>query len=453
MGFGLVGAGFVFLFNPNINVIDMVPDFIGFLLIYAGLSRAAHINADIKYSRRLFLWLAAVDFLKALSFSLTSVQDPTRYLLFSFTFGVALCLMFTPALLSLFEGIDHLGMIHSAKSVLRTRRGRDVTSGVKRWILAFYYVRTILSVLPEFSELQLFENLGVVGHGAVNYSSFKTLFYFASSTVVLVLAVPFLVKTVGFFVGVSRDADFTAELRRSDEEFITEHEWYIRGTRLCVTAVLCGVALLLLLNPSSDGMIKLPLLIPCAALIFASITASRSRRGALSALIPAVICAVLSVIGEFMQRAYLDDYSKIEDAVHYERAREMFLGISWCVTVQYIAAASALVILFIQFRQELRSYSAIRGMDAATVHSCIVRLRTAAATGTGALLLGASLPHLCLLTADLSADLTGTAAAFDMPSRIYSWASALQVLLSAIASVFALRTAYAVGSSLSDEVL
>jgi len=42
MGFGCIAAGMLFLFNPNINVIDILPDFIGYILIYHGLFRMSY---------------------------------------------------------------------------------------------------------------------------------------------------------------------------------------------------------------------------------------------------------------------------------------------------------------------------------------------------------------------------------------------------------------------------
>ena len=44
MGFGLTAAGFVILFNPVFNIIDFIPDFIGVLLIYAGLAKISVLN-------------------------------------------------------------------------------------------------------------------------------------------------------------------------------------------------------------------------------------------------------------------------------------------------------------------------------------------------------------------------------------------------------------------------
>jgi len=37
MGFGCIVAGLLFLFNPNIQIYDVLPDCIGLLLIYRGL--------------------------------------------------------------------------------------------------------------------------------------------------------------------------------------------------------------------------------------------------------------------------------------------------------------------------------------------------------------------------------------------------------------------------------
>ena len=110
MGFGLITAGFIFLFNPNINIIDIFPDFIGLWLVCAGLTKMAQINADIMEARGLFFKLSIVELAKSLSIFLMYSQDNTRNLLLAFVFGIIECLLFTFALRSLFIGIENVGM-------------------------------------------------------------------------------------------------------------------------------------------------------------------------------------------------------------------------------------------------------------------------------------------------------------------------------------------------------
>ena len=53
MGIAYILAGVFFLFNPNINVVDVLPDFIGYLLIYRGLFHASFLSDNLRQARDL----------------------------------------------------------------------------------------------------------------------------------------------------------------------------------------------------------------------------------------------------------------------------------------------------------------------------------------------------------------------------------------------------------------
>ena len=47
IGFGLLSFSLLFFANPNINIIDFLPDFIGYILLCFALSRLADMNESI----------------------------------------------------------------------------------------------------------------------------------------------------------------------------------------------------------------------------------------------------------------------------------------------------------------------------------------------------------------------------------------------------------------------
>ena len=54
ISFALVTAGLAFFFNPQFAALDLLPDFIGCLLILWGLARVAHINRQLAETRASF---------------------------------------------------------------------------------------------------------------------------------------------------------------------------------------------------------------------------------------------------------------------------------------------------------------------------------------------------------------------------------------------------------------
>lgn len=122
MNIGYIIAGCAFLFNPTVNLIDVLPDVIGYLLILKGMEKLSDLNGELDSAKRKFkaaAWIAAIKFLVMF---LTPVMDSTWYLLFAFSFGVLEMIYGIPAFVELFGGISYLEMRHTRH---RTRRAES----------------------------------------------------------------------------------------------------------------------------------------------------------------------------------------------------------------------------------------------------------------------------------------------------------------------------------------
>lgn len=448
MGFGLIAAGLVFLFNPNINVIDVLPDFIGFLLIYAGLGRISVLNADLRQARRMFLYMAAVDAAKLFSFAFTSVADKTRYLLFSFVFGTALCIMFIYALTALFDGIDDIGIRYSSEIILRSgKNGRDRSRGVKRSIAIFYFFRTIMSVIPELTELQLFDSTGITGTGHINYSSFKGLFYIIAIMAVLIASVPYLIRTLGFFVGLSRERDFMSRLGAAMQDFSLKHPRYDRGRVLSRSLYVAAFAVLLTVNPAPNGFTLIPLIVSCVLLASAVLCMRGGKANILRVGIPLVVCSVVSVIYMTFRGQYFSEYREIEAAVHFENASRLYDTASILALIQYLLTAAALIFYFYAVFRAYREYVS-DGEDSCNI--CILpQLRCGTVMSLCSVLLGAFMPRICLIMTRLSSK---SEAEFDIFASAYSWISIIQTGLTVAAFVLLIKAASKIASDAREEL-
>ena len=54
MGFGQIIAALFFLFNPDISIIDVLPDFIGYIILSVALSKIAMISESLYDAKRAF---------------------------------------------------------------------------------------------------------------------------------------------------------------------------------------------------------------------------------------------------------------------------------------------------------------------------------------------------------------------------------------------------------------
>ena len=93
--FGLLTAGILFLFNPNVNLIDVLPDCIGYLCICAAIAREADLCGELADAqtefRRLF-WISLSKlpaWLIATLITARSVGEETILLSMTFAYAVA----------------------------------------------------------------------------------------------------------------------------------------------------------------------------------------------------------------------------------------------------------------------------------------------------------------------------------------------------------------------------
>ena len=129
--FGLFSLGLVFLFNPNINLIDVLPDCIGCLCIMAAISRAADLggelaDAHMQFKRLFWITLSKIPAL-LLTFSITarSVGEETIVLAITFCYAAAEAVFGIFAFSKLFEGLAYLGTRYDGGEFLHTLPVRE----------------------------------------------------------------------------------------------------------------------------------------------------------------------------------------------------------------------------------------------------------------------------------------------------------------------------------------
>jgi len=67
LGFTSIALASVFLFNANINVIDIIPDMIGYIIISLALVSLSFLNEDIDKAGKFFRYMIIVEACKFLS--------------------------------------------------------------------------------------------------------------------------------------------------------------------------------------------------------------------------------------------------------------------------------------------------------------------------------------------------------------------------------------------------
>ncbi len=224
INFSAIGLSLVFLLNPNINIIDFLPDFIGYILLCVALTSLSDINETVADALGMFKKLILIDAAKIVAllwvFGISVVNERNSSLmLWSFTFGVLEMLFVIPAFIKLFKGITELGYLHDNTSVVGAKKAgskKNYTDKVRSLTVLFVGLKAVMSFLPELSDLtstEYNENMGITN--MYRYIGLMRMLCFIP---VLIVGIIWIVRCVTYFNRVSKDVEFVGALERVYDE-------------------------------------------------------------------------------------------------------------------------------------------------------------------------------------------------------------------------------------------
>ena len=137
VGWWQLSVALVFLFNPNVGLVDFLPDFIGYMLLCRALSRLSLIDDRMDDAHRLLRRMVYITVARFsalfVTFGFVPYSDrATMMLLLSFVFDVMELYTVIPALLKLSDGILYLSERHGGEAayyIPAKRRSRKTHFG------------------------------------------------------------------------------------------------------------------------------------------------------------------------------------------------------------------------------------------------------------------------------------------------------------------------------------
>lgn len=288
MGIGLCLVAMVFFCNPDIVVLDPLPDLFGYILLSLGLSSLAYLNDHFDQASRLFGRMIALSagrivFMVVLFTLVSRHERATTILLGNFVFGVLDLLTLLPAFKHLFDGFVYAGSRGGVgdASVFRPTWGRRLFSffihrrsefdrGYTAVTLSestsfitalFVILKVALNVLPEMTALTDHEE------ASFNFYNFVTLFRVPAILLGLLLGALWLACVAYYFIRLWRDGEVVGHLcQKFATEILPNTELFVaRKYRLSSFFLLLGM--LLAMDLPMDGINVLPDVLSAACLI------------------------------------------------------------------------------------------------------------------------------------------------------------------------------------------
>lgn len=215
LSFGLIFAGLLFFCNPTFSAIDVLPDFIGCLLLFAGLYRLQRVHPPFAAVGTRFLRLVAVDVVKdfLLLFIFadgTAAEKPTAILTTAFGAAVLELFFLIPAVGMLFDEMTSLAMRENCVPLYQAgSHGKSRGDILRTLTVAFLLFRDIVCILPEFAALTL---SSYTDSGTVNLYEYIGVMRAMATLLVGVAGIVWLVFLCRYFLCVHRQKEFRKSL-------------------------------------------------------------------------------------------------------------------------------------------------------------------------------------------------------------------------------------------------
>jgi len=249
--FTLITAGMFFLINPLINIVDILPDAIGYILIFMGLGELSFLDGRMDSARKKLEFLIVISIFKlALTPSVAMSSISSDRLLATFSFAIVELILFTLFYRDFFEGFTYLAERNKGdKTLVKIPNARFLTA-------LFFFSKIGLSVLPELYALAENKMIFEVS----NYEFYESLIKSKPFTqafsilTVFIAGIFWFVNIVIMLKTAKKDTEFTEQLHNR-----FYHEYLVFPEKQNLKALKNGVfvliaALLFFLDIAVDGI-------------------------------------------------------------------------------------------------------------------------------------------------------------------------------------------------------
>lgn len=355
LGLFWIGVGMIFLCNPLINIIDILPDFIGLLMIMHGLSKAAEVTDHLGDARDGFAKLAVVSAAQTCIVFTLPFNSSSYIMLMAFTFSVLSAIFFLPAVSHLFAGFSYAALRtgSAAPNAVPSRgalRGKNQkyssVTALQIFTYVAFFIRAAGSVLPLVPTIFVSHYVGQEG---VNWAEYINILYGLSCIVVLAVCLPWLLRFRRYIKGICGDQTLTNTLWQKYTDEILPNKGYLAAKRMRIILILSAIACGLCFCIYFDYVNMLPGILSTAFLIviFAYLKQDY-KQYALWGIILSVLTGAVSILHEALLIHYtggLNNYTPASFAFGTKQATVLYPRIMVACAAEAIFTIAAFAVL------------------------------------------------------------------------------------------------------------
>ncbi len=334
---------------PSINTLDLLPDFIGYLLLYLLLSRGSELVPYLSEARSAalkltFVTLARLPATVIMYANMYTGRDivPLFTLVFAVTESILLYILITNA----FSGLFYIAERTDASAILRKiklARLSVTPEGIEKFTLFFALLRAVLNVLPELCLLSS-QNAGLNRTMAILYPILLSVSLIISALVGII----WLIIALKYARAITNGTEIAGEVKtmagetKLEELKIKKHTGTLTSTLTVLAA--SSIFTLDITLKETGGVNILPRFIYGLLLLFCAVRLFDSRHikialGALCALF-----TVLSLAMHIVTVNFYDNYTLYE-LLERADAQAAYLPIKVFAVLEGVALISLTVLM------------------------------------------------------------------------------------------------------------
>ena len=304
---GCLFAAAFFLFNPNITILDLLPDFIGYLLILRAISGLRDIIPhfeEASLALRRLLWMTALRLPAFITMMGQVTVNAEFRTLVALCFGIVELILLYPFIREFFAGMDYIGERFGATSPIDRRATR-----AQRAAYVALTAKPVLAFLPEISLLFSAQSSDYVTGNGLYFADFRPHFVVLSMLIGFGFGIYFLTAFLPFCRSLARDKALEPLLHRVREDGNNplRGEARIRLIRRAMLCLTLGTVFMLTLH--FDGINYLPNAVGYLFFIlFAVLLRQISRPRAYAVTACASLLVPLSVVPYALKAKFFFEY-------------------------------------------------------------------------------------------------------------------------------------------------
>lgn len=326
MRFWYVFVGCIFLFNPSVGLVDILPDLFGVILIMIGISKISALNTHVGIAYSKFKSAMWVSLGKLACLVISGTFDKTMMLTLSLAAAVIECVFLISAFSEMLDGMGYICV------------GKVDYDSQKTLGTLFFVLRSAGSFVPGVAAMFFDTSNGGVKPGQLTSGQIEGMLNILFVLAVTVFGVIWLCGIYKLIRTLSRDRELCEGLLQRYKTEILDNASIMRARYIGRATMMLSAALIPFVTFKLEGMLVMPeLLFGVLAIIAMALCGDYGKDKKTRALL--IVFTVISAASYALMIIYSVKFGDVFSAWEDEGFFALFIPMAICGVLSYVLLA------------------------------------------------------------------------------------------------------------------